>query len=119
VGDAALAFDQLSSQGLMTALEMGCYVGTALARLLKDQQEGLEESSACARAEGAIEGMFKSIWEQYERNRQYYYGLVKRFEDEEFWKAARGIVGKQESVESFMGVVESGFQVQEGKATSQ
>jgi len=99
VGDAALAFDPLSSQGMTTALEMGCYVGMAFARLLKDQQEGLEESSACARAQDAIEGMFKSVWEQYERNRQYYYGLVKRFEDEGFWRTARGI-GKQERVQS-------------------
>ncbi|KAH9955540.1 hypothetical protein BC827DRAFT_1271643 [Russula dissimulans] len=37
VGDATPAFDPLSSQGMITALEMGCYVGTAFARLLEDR----------------------------------------------------------------------------------
>ncbi|KAI9511268.1 hypothetical protein F5148DRAFT_374642 [Russula earlei] len=96
VGDAALAFDPLSSQGMMTALEMGCYVGMALARLFNDQQDGLEESSARTRAQVAVEGMYESVWEQYERHREYYYRLVKRFEGEEFWSA----VQKPISVES-------------------
>jgi hypothetical protein len=35
VGDAAMAFDLLSSQGMMTALEMGYYIGMVLVGLVK------------------------------------------------------------------------------------
>ena len=35
MGDAATAFDLLSSQGMMTALEMGYYIGMVLAGLVK------------------------------------------------------------------------------------
>ena len=77
MGDAVMAFDPLSSQG-MTALEMGYYVGMVLAVLVRsDHQEGDVNSQ--------VEEMYRRVREGYERRRAYYYGLVERFRDEFFW----------------------------------
>ena len=80
-----MAFDPLSSQGMMTALEMGCYVGTVLAGLL-NEDEGEEQLELQAEAAGKeLEGMYRRVREEYEKNRAYYYGIVGRFRGEEFW----------------------------------
>lgn len=78
VGDAALAFDPLSSQGMMTALEMGFYIGAILATRIEDgdKETGFDDD---------VEGMYRTIREEYESHRSYYYGIVERFKHEEFW----------------------------------
>jgi 2-polyprenyl-6-methoxyphenol hydroxylase-like FAD-dependent oxidoreductase len=77
VGDAAMAFDPLSSQGIMTALEMGYYIGMVLAGLVRgDRQEDVNSR---------VGDMYRRVREEYEQHRTYYYGLVKRFHDESFW----------------------------------
>ena len=83
VGDAAMAFDPLSSQGIITALDMGCYLGDVLAqRLSKDHgKEG----------EGNVHSMpevFDMACTSYEEKKKYYYDQVKRF-DGEFWRKRR------------------------------
>jgi flavin-dependent dehydrogenase len=78
VGDAVMAFDPLSSQGIMTALEMGYYVGMVLAGLVRgDCQEGDVNSQ--------VGDLYRRVREEYEQHRTYYYGLVERFHDESFW----------------------------------
>ncbi|KAH9476373.1 Putative FAD-dependent oxidoreductase LodB [Psilocybe cubensis] len=83
VGDAAMAFDPLSSQGMMTALEMGTYIGLQLAQRLSKEitddefDRNLGETYAQVQAE-------------YEKNRTYYYSIVKRFSEEMFWKNVVG-----------------------------
>lgn len=79
VGDAAIAFDPLSSQGIVTSLEMGFYVGMILA-------EHLEGDFAAPGLEDKVDNMYHGIREDYERHRRYYYGAVKRFKEENFWK---------------------------------
>jgi flavin-dependent dehydrogenase len=74
VGDAAMAFDPLSSQGMMTALEMACHVGLVLAKLLDGED-----------AKPRIEESYCEVREAYETRRAYYYGIVKRFDGSEFW----------------------------------
>ena len=84
VGDAAMAFDPLSSQGMMTALEMGYYVGMVLARLTSNDNLKAEASAE-------IEEMYRKVRTEYEQKRAYYYGLVKRFQGEEFWNIVNHI----------------------------
>ncbi|KAF8884288.1 hypothetical protein CPB84DRAFT_1713092 [Gymnopilus junonius] len=79
VGDAAIAFDPLSSQGMMTALEMGIYVGLKLAQHVEggitdgDFDKGVSEA-------------FTGVRKEYEKHRAYYYSIVKRFPGEMFWE---------------------------------
>jgi len=68
-----MAFDPLSSQGMMTALEMGYYVGAVLA-----DEMGSEKL-------GEITEMYQRVREEYVRQRAYYYGIVRRFHGQAFW----------------------------------
>ena len=78
VGDAAMAFDPLSSQGMMTSLEMGFYVGSLLAKRIED--------SAAPSIEQSLKEVYMLVREEYERHRDYYYGIVERFEGQSFWE---------------------------------
>ena len=77
VGDAAAAFDPLSSMGIGHAMASGSHAGVALIeylkknqdRLLKDYQTGLERN-----------------FENYLRLRHMYYSLEKRWIEESFWQ---------------------------------
>jgi flavin-dependent dehydrogenase len=84
VGDAAIAFDPLSSQGMMTALEMGYYTGMVLARLVRGDHQEIDANTQ-------VEEIYRRIRKEYEEHRTYYYGLVKRFHDEEFWNTVNRI----------------------------
>lgn len=86
VGDAAIAFDPLSSQGMMSALESGYFAGQILSGSFKGAHIDIEKS---------IEKMYRSVRDEYEEKRRYYYSLVSdntnikgRFagEGEEFWE---------------------------------
>jgi 2-polyprenyl-6-methoxyphenol hydroxylase-like FAD-dependent oxidoreductase len=78
VGDAAMAFDPLSSQGVMTALEMGSYAGLHLSNVLM----GKEEES---QLQDVLENAYGKVVSEYEKHRGYYYSIVKRFPGELFW----------------------------------
>ena len=78
VGDAAVAFDPLSSQGMMTALEMGIYVGLKLSEVLESGSTEESFQKDVVQAEHAVQ-------KEYEKNRRYYYSVVKRFQGQAFW----------------------------------
>ena len=77
IGDAAIAFDPLSSMGVGHAITCGCDAAVALVeylinnedRLLKQYQNGLERN-----------------FDNYLSIRHRYYGLEKRWLDLPFWK---------------------------------
>ena len=77
VGDAAAAFDPLSSMGIGHAMASGSHAGVALIeylqdnndKLLQDYQTGLERN-----------------FENYLRMRHMYYSLEKRWTEEPFWQ---------------------------------
>ncbi|OBZ79328.1 putative FAD-dependent oxidoreductase LodB [Grifola frondosa] len=87
VGDAAMAFDPLSSQGMITAIEMGKYVGAILGRHLsgsiKDPESNPDVIDCIAR-------MYEKVRMKYQKARRYYYGQVTRFEGE-FWTRQRDV----------------------------
>ena len=69
VGDAALAFDPLSSQGIHTALYTGLAAASTADRLLAgDDTASLEYAAA-----------LKAIWRRYVRDLAAYYGLERPF----------------------------------------
>lgn len=84
VGDAALAFDPLSSQGIMTALEMGVYVGLQLALHFKAEATGADFDQH-------VEEAYMSVKTRYEKSRAYYYTIVTRFPGETFWETVGGV----------------------------
>lgn len=70
VGDAAAAFDPLSSQGIVTALESGIWAAEAiLAGVLKQYSERLEQMFAV-----------------YLANRNFYYSQERRWPASTFWR---------------------------------
>ncbi|CAE7226575.1 unnamed protein product [Rhizoctonia solani] len=68
VGDAAMAFDPLSSQGMLTALRSGLSVGAMLAnQTLPDAVQNTPEDVE------AVTKVFEAIREDYEKKKRYYY----------------------------------------------
>jgi len=78
VGDAAMAFDPLSSQGIMTALEMGIYIGLKLSHHIEN--EGTD-----ADFDQNVRDSYMQVRREYEKHRTFYYSIVKRFPGEKFW----------------------------------
>lgn len=75
VGDSALAFDPLSSQGLFNALYTGLMGGRAMAAGLAG-----DESAAPTYAL-----RLHTIWKTYEHHRRLFYGEERRWPDAPFW----------------------------------
>ncbi|MEZ4749913.1 MAG: tryptophan 7-halogenase [Bdellovibrionota bacterium] len=73
-GDAAMAFDPLSSQGLLNAIYTGMRGGEAVAGAL--QGIGLETYA----------NRLDKIWESYRRHLDQMYALEQRWPEESFWK---------------------------------
>jgi flavin-dependent dehydrogenase len=76
VGDAALSFDPLSSQGIMTALFEGMIAGEALHADLSGDPQALDLYSA----------RLMTIYEAYLNNRLLYYSYESRWRDRPFWR---------------------------------
>jgi flavin-dependent dehydrogenase len=77
VGDAALSFDPLASQGVLTALYCGTRVGEAVAAHLGGNRNALHEYSL----------LLSSIYLAYLRQRQTFYAAEERWRDVPFWKS--------------------------------
>lgn len=76
VGDAAMSFDPLSSQGILTALYGGIQAGKALE---KAGAEGEEAFSGYAEA-------MESVWDVYLQNKAKFYRTEPRWASEVFWQ---------------------------------
>ena len=76
VGDAAMAFDPLSSQGLMQALASGIRAGEALNRHLAGE----------AAAIGEYDSRANEVFREYSRLRAVYYGREQRWPQSVFWR---------------------------------
>lgn len=75
VGDAGLAFDPLSSQGLFNALYTGLTGGRATAARLAGVDSAMP----------AYISRLDEIWKAYEQHRRLYYGEERRWPDSPFW----------------------------------
>lgn len=75
IGDAAMAFDPLSSQGMLTALKTGSILGLELARRLGDDHSPRRSMAS----------VYDVIRKDYEEKKAQYYGQVRRFESK-FWR---------------------------------
>jgi flavin-dependent dehydrogenase len=75
-GDAAMAFDPLSSQGISQALESGTLAGQALERHLGGDAAALPQYAA----------QTKSVFRRYARLYEGYYGREQRWPQSTFWQ---------------------------------
>ena len=75
LGDAALAFDPLSSQGILTALFTGMIAAHAAAAQVAGDQSPTR----------AYVRQLDRIWSAYQHNRVAYYELERRWPDRRFW----------------------------------
>ncbi|MES2937678.1 MAG: FAD-dependent monooxygenase [Pseudomonadota bacterium] len=75
VGDAALAFDPLASQGLLNGLCTG----------LQGADHALAHLDGDTRALPAWSGYLQGVRQAYERNLAAYYAMERRWADEPFW----------------------------------
>jgi len=76
VGDAALSFDPLSSQGIATALYCGQHCAQAVHAALQGDPEVLP----------GYADLLTRIYAAYLSNRQQFYGMEKRWSESTFWK---------------------------------
>jgi flavin-dependent dehydrogenase len=75
VGDAASAYDPLSSQGIHKALADGVHAGEVVAAGLRGGDAGF----------GAYQASIASRFERYLANRNFFYGLEQRWPASSFW----------------------------------
>lgn len=76
VGDAALSFDPLSSQGMLTALYTGLRGGQAIARALSGDSSGVADYAS----------RLEQVYTAYLRNRFTYYAAETRWTAQPFWR---------------------------------
>jgi flavin-dependent dehydrogenase len=79
VGDAASAYDPISSQGIYKALAEGISAGTAMAAYLRGESEQLQEYDQAVKAR----------FDDYLYNRNFLYGLERRWPESSFWQERR------------------------------
>lgn len=84
-GDAALSCDPLSSQGVLTALVTGVAAGEALVAALDGDSSAIDSYAA----------RLDAIRAAYERNRDDYYALERRWPEAPFWARRRALAAVQ------------------------
>jgi len=76
VGDAALSFDPLSSQGIFNALYTGLAASESAYRFLQGEISSFSE----------YQQQLEAIWDAYQKHLQEWYRTETRWSEEEFWK---------------------------------
>lgn len=86
VGDAAQAYDPLSSQGIGKALESGCEAGQRLHYALSEScnRQGAEHAQLTHYATAQ-----EQQWRLYQKQHRFYYEGQKRWPDHDFWHRRR------------------------------
>lgn len=82
-GDAAQAFDPLSSQGISTALRSGYAAGAAVARALAGDADAV----------GRYARQQEAVWRDYERHHRHFYNAQPRWPERPFWSRRRPRAG--------------------------
>ncbi len=90
VGDAAQAYDPLSSQGIDKALRTASHAGHMVHYALTDFEQGLAELDTSNTYVRQYEQEQVQLWQTYLPQRNYYYGMQPRWSDQPFWQRRRG-----------------------------
>lgn len=94
VGDAAQAYDPLSSQGIDKALRTASHAGHMIHYALTDRPQGtagLGSGSAYIRQ---YDEQQRQLWQTYLSQRDFYYGIQRRWSDRPFWQRRRQLANE-------------------------
>tara|TARA_R110000850_G_scaffold277143_1_gene423555 strand:+ start:43880 stop:45064 length:1185 start_codon:yes stop_codon:yes gene_type:complete len=89
VGDAAQAYDPLSSQGIDKALRTASHAGHMIHYALSDFEEKAAGLSSSNTYIGQYSAQQQQLWQTYLTQRNYYYGMQPRWADQPFWQRRR------------------------------
>ena len=84
VGDAAQAYDPLSSQGIDKALRTGSHAGHLIHYALTDEVDN--SLSTDNQFIQQYSQQQQQLWDAYQTQRDYYYGIQTRWSDQPFWQ---------------------------------
>jgi flavin-dependent dehydrogenase len=88
VGDAAQAYDPLSSQGIDKALRTGSHAGHMIYYALTDRPQGTALDGRNAYVHRYDEQQ-RQLWQTYLSQQDFYYGIQSRWSDQLFWQRRR------------------------------
>src|SRR5690606_11390047 len=89
VGDAAQAYDPLSSQGMDKALRSGSHAGHMIHYALTDSPQGVHGLDGSNRYLHRYHEQQQQLWQAYLSHRDYYYRAHTRWADQPFWQRRR------------------------------
>jgi hypothetical protein len=91
VGDAAQAYDPLSSQGIDKALRTASHAGHMIHFALTDGPQGpagLDRRNVYVHQ---YDEQQRQLWQVYLSRRNFYYGIQARWSDQPFWRRRRAV----------------------------
>lgn len=80
VGDAAMSFDPLSSQGMFNAMASAMQLCDLILEM------GIDSEAAISDIANEFNLQLEQIWQHYEGHKRYYYAQEKRWIDQPFWQ---------------------------------
>lgn len=89
VGDAAQAYDPLSSQGIDKALRTASHAGHMIHYALTDGPQGPEGLGSHNPYIRQYDEQQRQLWQTYMSQRDFYYGIQPRWSDQPFWQRRR------------------------------
>lgn len=89
VGDAAQAYDPLSSQGIAKALKTASHAGHMIHYALTDGTRDAAELGGGNTYVRQYDEQQRHLWQTYLSQRDYYYGIQPRWSDQPFWQRRR------------------------------
>ena len=89
VGDAAQAYDPLSSQGIDKALRTASHAGHVIHYALTDCPQGAAELDGRNAYVRQYDEQQSQLWQAYLSQADFYYGIQPRWSDQPFWQRRR------------------------------
>jgi flavin-dependent dehydrogenase len=94
VGDAAQAYDPLSSQGIDKALRTASHAGHMIHYALTDCPQGTAGLDSRNAYLHQYDEQQRQLWQAYLSQRDFYYGIQPRWSDQPFWQRRRQLANE-------------------------
>ncbi len=94
VGDAAQAYDPLSSQGIDKALRTASHAGHMIHYAMTDEPQGTAGLDSRNAYIHQYDEQQRQLWSTYLSQREFYYGIQPRWADQPFWQRRRQSASK-------------------------
>ena len=94
VGDAAQAYDPLSSQGIDKALRTASHAGHMIHYALTDCPQGTAGLDSHNAYVHQYDEQQRQLWQAYLSQRDFYYGIQPRWSDQPFWQRRRQLANE-------------------------